>query len=125
MVLSKVSKAKGKRKRQSSRQKSFYQLSEIRQKIAAGEVIIHPNAVKCAFQDFEWGIEDIFNVYRQLQPKHFSKKENSRIKKPTVVIDYYEASLYGEDIYTHFYIDDTNGKLVINSFKKNIKEIKA
>ena len=118
-------KEKGKRKRQPSRQKGFYQLSEIRHKIAAGEFLIKSNAIKYAFQDFEWGKEDILNVYRKLQPKHFTKKENSRIKKPTVVIDSYEANLYGEDVYTHFYIDNTNGKLIINSFKKNSKVIKA
>lgn len=80
--------------------------------------MIHSNAIRCAFQDFGWETKDILNVYRKLQPKHFVKKENSKIKKPTVVIDYYKASLYGEDIYTHFYIDDTEGKLVINSFKR-------
>jgi hypothetical protein len=119
VVLSAVSQSKGKWKRQSSRRGSFYQLSEVRQKIAAGDVMVHPNAIRCAFQDFGLGIEGILNVYRKLQPRHFFKKANSRIKKPTVVIDYYKASIDGEDIYTHFYIDDTNGKLVINSFKKD------
>jgi hypothetical protein len=81
--------------------------------------MIHSNALRCAFQDFEWGKEGIFNVYRKLQPRHFLKKANSKIKRPTVVIDYYKANIDGEDIYTHFYIDDTIGKLVINSFKRD------
>lgn len=117
MVLFEVSQAKGKRKRQSSRQKSFYQLSEIRQKIAAGDVLIRGNALRCAFRDFEWGETDILNVYRKLQPKHFHKTASYE-GRPTVAVDYYKANLYGEDIYTHFYIDDTEGKLVISSFKK-------
>jgi hypothetical protein len=117
VVLSKVSKAKGKRKRPSSRQKSFYKLSEVRQKIAAGEVLINSNAKRCAFQDFGWGVEGILNVYRNLRPKHFYKTESYK-GRPTVAVDYYKANLYGEDIYTHFYIDDDEGKLVINSFKE-------
>jgi hypothetical protein len=117
VVLSKVSKSKGKRKKQPSRRKSFYQLSEIRQKIVAGEVLIRPNAVRCAFQDFGWETKDILNVYRKLQPKHFYKTASYE-GRPTVAVDYYKANLYGEDIYTHFYIDDTEGKLIINSFKR-------
>jgi hypothetical protein len=57
------------------------------------------------------------NVYRRLQPKHFHKTESYK-GRPTVAIDYYKADLYGEDIYTHFYIDDNEKKLVISSFKK-------
>jgi hypothetical protein len=112
-----MSKEKGQWKRHSSRQKSFYQLSEIRHKIAAGEFLINSNAIKYAFQDFEWGKEDILNVYRKLQPKHFHKTAGYE-GRPTVAVDYYKANLYGEDIYTHFYIDDTERKLVISSFKK-------
>jgi hypothetical protein len=117
VILSKVSKAKGKRKRPSSRRGSFYQLSEVRQKIAAGDVLIRPNAVRCAFQGFGWETKDILKAYCKLQPKHFYKTESYR-GRPTVAVDYYKANLYGEDIYTHFYIDDTAGKLVINSFKE-------
>jgi len=112
-----VSKVKGKGKGHSSRRKSFYKLSEIRQKIAAGNVLINSNAKRCAFQDFGWGMEDILNAYRNLRPKHFYKTASYK-GRPTVAVDYYKANLYGEDIYTHFYIDDTEKKLVINSFKK-------
>jgi N-acetyl-gamma-glutamylphosphate reductase len=38
---------------------------------------------------------------------------------PLVVVDYYKAyRLKGEEIYTHFYINDTTGRLVVNSFKE-------
>ena len=59
----------------------------------------------------------IINVYRKLQPKHFYKTDSLKVK-PGLFIDVYKAHLFGEDVYTHFYIDDTMHELVINSFHK-------
>ena len=96
---------------------SYYTLSEVIEKINNGQFLINSNAARLAFQDFGWEISDIVKAYRKLQPKHFYKSDNSR-SKPGLVIDVYKAYLFGENIYTHFYIDDTIKKLVINSFHK-------
>jgi hypothetical protein len=96
---------------------SYYKLSEVTQKINSGQFLIRSNATREAFQDFGWGIADILNAYRMLKPNHFCKTDNSKAK-PGLVIDVYKAHLFGEDVYTHFYIDDTITKLVINSFHK-------
>ena len=111
--------SKGKRKRKKPfRSISYYKLSEVVQKINDGQFLIRENATKYALHDFGWGISEILKVYNMLKPKHFYKTDNSRII-PRLVIDVYRAHLYGEDIYTHFYIDDAMGKLVINSFKRD------
>jgi len=114
-----VNMARGKRKStKASHPRSYYQLSEVLQKINSGQLLIRSNAIRDAFQAFGWGTSDIMNAYRMLKPKHFYKTDNSKAK-PGLVIDIYKAHLYGEDIYTHFYIDDSQNKLVINSFKND------
>jgi hypothetical protein len=94
---------------------SYYNLSEVKQKILNGGFLIKPNAVEEAFKDFGWGISEIVEVYRLLQPKHFYKTDSSKYK-PGILIDVYKGNIKGENVYTHFYIDDTINKLVINSF---------
>ena len=61
---------------------------------------------------------DIIDALCKLQPKHFYKSDTSKVK-PTVVLDFYKAvGLKGENIYTHFYVDDQSKVFVINSFKR-------
>jgi hypothetical protein len=98
---------------------SYYSLKEVVQKISEGQVIIKPNAVRDAFQLFGWGLSDIYDAYKKLQPKHFHKTDPSRAK-PGVYLDFYKATINGEKIYTHFYIDSFDNKpvLVINSLKR-------
>jgi len=95
--------------------KSYYQLSEVIKKINNGQVLIKPNATIDAYQQFGWGISDIKDAYRRLQPKQFHKTDVSKYI-PRVAIDFYKATINGEKIYTHFYINDKSGLLVINSF---------
>ena len=86
--------------------------------IAEGNVVARGNAKEGALRCFGWGGKDILDTIRKLRVKHFHKTEPSELK-PQVMIDFYLAyGLDGEDIYTHFYIDPTTGKLVINSFKE-------
>ena len=60
----------------------------------------------------------MLDALRRLRPGHFHKSDNSDVK-PAVVLDFYKArGLKGEDVYTHFYIDDEKRVLVINSFKR-------
>lgn len=95
--------------------KSYYQLSEVIQKINYGQVLIRSNAQRDAYQQFGWGLSDIKDAYRKLQPKQFHKTDASKFKAG-IVLDFYKATINGEKIYTHFYIDDKSKRLVINSF---------
>ena len=95
--------------------KSHYQLSAVVQKINNGQLLIKPNAKKDAYQKFGWGLSDIKDAYRKLQPKHFHKTDASK-SKAGVALDIYKATINGENIYTHFYINDKSKFLVINSF---------
>ena len=95
---------------------SYYSLSEVVQKIDEGQVFINSNAERDAFQLFGWGLSDIKDAYRKLQPRHFYKTDVSKYKAE-VYLDFYKATINGERIYTHFYISDES-ILVINSFKR-------
>lgn len=95
--------------------KSYYRLSEVVQKINNGQVLIKPNATRDAYKQFGWGLLDIKDAYRKLQPKHFHKTDVSKFI-PGVALDFYKATIKGENIYTHFYINNSSGLLVINSF---------
>lgn len=108
-----------KAKRQTvSRPESFYPLSEIKQLIDQGKVWLKPNALDHAQRDFAWETCDILDALRKLKPGHFYKSEMSA-KKHGVVLDFYKAhGLKGEDVYVHLYIDDEDGVLVVNSFKR-------
>ncbi|MFC1943072.1 type II toxin-antitoxin system MqsR family toxin [Chloroflexota bacterium] len=111
--------AKGKRKSTKVvHSTSYYKLSEVAQRINSGQWLIRSNAIRDAYQEFGWGISDIINAYKMLKPTHFYKTDGSKAK-PGSVIDIYKARLNGEDVYTHFYIDDSFGKLIINSFKRD------
>ena len=94
---------------------SYYPLSEVIQKINNGQVLIRSNAKRDAYQIFGWGFSDIKDAYRKLQPNHFHKTDVSRVKAG-VALDFYKATINGEIIYTHFYIDDKTKVLIINSF---------
>jgi hypothetical protein len=100
-----------------------YKLADVKNKIAANRVLINLNARQSAFNDFGWHWEDIIDVYSKLRPQHFYKTEQSLFKFP-LWIDVYKAHLRGEDIYTHFYIDDENETLIINSFHRDQKGLK-
>ena len=100
------------------RPESFYALSEVRELIDQGKVLLRPNALDDAQRDFGWGTRDILDALRKLRPGHFYKSDTSA-KKHAVMLDFYKAQgLKGEDVYTHFYIDDENEVLVVNSFKR-------
>ncbi len=94
---------------------SHYQLSEVIQKINNGQVLINPDVLTDAYQLFGWDSSDIKDAYRKLQAKHFHKTDASKYL-PGVALDFYKATINGEKIYTHFYIEDKSKFLVINSF---------
>lgn len=110
---------KGKRRRKHiPHPKSYYDLSEVVQKINDGQLLIRQNAEQCALGDFGWGRSEIIKVYEMLKAKHFQHTMPSKIN-PLWINDVYKVHLFGEDVYTHFYINDSTGKLVINSFKRD------
>lgn len=112
-----ASRKKSKRKA-ASKSQSIYALSEIRKLIDQRRFCVNPNALNDAQRDFGWETSDIVDALKRLKPGHFYKSDSSA-KKPGVVLDFYKArGLKGEDIYTHFYVDDEAGVLVVNSFKR-------
>lgn len=95
-----------------------YPLATIRQLIKQDDVLIGHRALEDARNCFGWGVSDILGAISRLQPEHFWKSERSR-KNPDYVIDVYRAeNLNGEDVYTHFYIDEDVNRLIIDSFHK-------
>jgi len=114
--------SKPKKRKFPPRPKASYQLEEVRQKIQNGNVRIAGNAYAGAFRDFGWGKQDIFDVYMRLKNHHFYKTESSKLSRLTM-IDFYKIRYMGEDVYTHFYINDYSGELVINSFKQDRGEL--
>lgn len=109
---------KKRRRRDRRRPKPFYQLSEIKDLVRRRKVFIRKNALDGARAAFGWGPADILDALAKLQLKHFYKSDVSRIDK-RIVLDYYKARrLKGEQVYTHFYIAESSGKLIVNSFKE-------
>lgn len=112
-----ASRKKSKRKT-SSRPQGIYALSEVRELIEQGRFCVNLNALNDAQRDFGWESSDIVDALKRLRPGHFYKSDSSA-KKHGIVLDFYKArGLKGEDVYTHFYIDDETGVLVVNSFKR-------
>lgn len=101
-----------------AREGSHYQLSEVRDLIKSGKVILRENALAEARKAFGWSSEDILVALSALKPSHFHKSEKS-FYTPLIVLDFYKArGLKGENVYTHFYIKDHTDELVVNSFKE-------
>ncbi len=93
-----------------------YPLGEVKGLIAEGRVWITANALRRAQEDFNWGPRDIIDALLKLQSKHFSKPEASRSIHCEVIDVYKVINLKGENVYTHFYVDDKKRLLVVNSF---------
>ena len=97
---------------------SYYQLSEVKALISSGKVRFGDNALAGAWKAFGWSSEDILAALASLKPCHFYKSDKS-IYDPKIVLDFYKAQgLKGENVYTHFYINDHTEELVVNSFKE-------
>jgi len=104
--------------RSDKRPKAFYELGEVRKLVVTGAVLLRNNALEGAREAFGWDSTDILAALAALQPKHFHKSDVLRSDR-SVVVDYYKAfRLRGENVYTHFYVNDKIGKLVVNSFKE-------
>ena len=91
-----------------------YNLRIVKNLVAQGRVQINQNALEHAYNDFGWGEKQILDVFKRLQQKHFSTSKPSE-KISFCWLDYYKGNFDGEEVFTHFYINDEN-ILVINSF---------
>lgn len=97
--------------------KPYYDLAEVHRLIAEEKYIIRGNALDCAYRDFGWNSDDILSALMDLKLKHFYKTDVLKNAR-TVALDFYRApKLKNERVYTHLYIDDDTGTLIINSFK--------
>ena len=109
---------KRKTKRFPEKPKSCYPLRQVGEKLSTNMVRIRGNALSSALKDFGWESADIIDALKKLTPDHYDKTDPSE-KKPGIMLDFYRAAnIKGENIYTHFYIDDQTGFLIINSFKE-------
>ncbi len=101
-----------------ARTKPFYSLGRVKKLVKIGKVLIRGNARDGARDSFEWEVSDILDALNKLQIKHFHKREESNFT-PKIPFDFYKAhDLKGEDVYTHFYIDNDIDMLIVDSFKK-------
>lgn len=105
------------RRRPRTAHKSYYPLTDVMQKVAAGRCVIRGNAEDCALHHFGWNRDEIIKAIRLLEEKHFCKSITSE-RNAYWVYDVYKARLLGENVYIHLYIDDIEGRLIVNSCKK-------
>jgi len=105
-----------------------YPVGDVKLHIRSGNVLINPNALQDAMNDFGWDACDIKRCLLKLNGRnrsadplrnHFHKSEPHR-QFPGTMMDYYKAEsiMEGNSIYTHFYIHPTMKKLVVSSFKE-------
>lgn len=104
----------------------YYPLDEVQEKIRYGHFEIKPNALDDAWDIFRWGPDDIKRCLLKLNDRdfaidnnknHFYKTEAHR-RIPHTMMDYYKAKniMNGESIYTHLYVQNCDGKVIISSF---------
>lgn len=99
-----------------ARTKAYYSKKKILELINTGKVSITEQARATAKKDFGWDIDDICKALKSLQPLSWYSSEH-RHNNPSIWVDYYRAvGLKGENVYTHFYIEDDC--LIIDSFKE-------
>jgi len=93
-------------------------LAEVKELISNGRFLITKSALDSARKDFGWGVDDIIEALMRLDLKHFHKRDVSQHNR-WMTLDFYKAkNLKGEKVYTHFYIDDADNRLIVNSFKR-------
>lgn len=108
--------------------KPSYPLQTVKTLLKGNNYQINTNASDDALDDFNWGPQQIVQCLLKLnsrhyiknpQKNHFYKTEDHR-RYPHTKMDYYKAQniMEGFDVYTHFYISPSTGKLVISSFKE-------
>lgn len=96
----------------------FYPLDEVKQCLASRHYRINADCLTDARADFGWKEADVVAALLKLRPSMFYGSDTLKHKPQTVIDKYRCPNLHdGEDVYTHFYINDDTVTLVINSFK--------
>lgn len=98
--------------------KSYYPLTDVLQKINSGQFLIRKNAEDSALADFGWNRPEIIEAIKLLKETYFCISITST-RNAWWIYDVYKARLFGENVYIHLYIDDTDGMLIINSCKED------
>jgi hypothetical protein len=99
-----------------TRDKPYYSKTQIHNFIGSGKLHVTESARNSARDLFGWSLEDIEKALLALSQKSCYKSE-PRFNNPSIWVDYYRARhILGENVYTHFYVED--GMLIVDSFKE-------
>lgn len=98
------------------RTRPYYSKKQIRDLISENKIILESSARESARDTLGWLLSDIKKALLDL-PQECCYKSEQRFNNPACWVDYYRANnIMGENIYTHFYVD--NDCLIVDSFKK-------
>ena len=95
-----------------------YKLSEVKRLVRAGKYDVTGKALRTAYEDFSWGKQEISRFYLSLKHSHFLKKAAAD-KWDADYLDMYRAEMYGQTVYTHFFISRNGELVIVNSFKQD------
>ena len=96
-----------------------YKLKTVRKLVREGKVYIIGAARDTAYYDFGWDIPFVLKAICKLKKNHCYKSAVLEAN-PEFYTDFYKVNnLLGENVYTHFYIDAHEDKLIVLSFKEN------
>jgi hypothetical protein len=105
-------------------------LCDVKALVKAGHVVVNPDVLQDAYDDFGWWDTEIKQCLLLLNDRYFYDNEQSnhyynskthdRYPKEVTFIDYYRAHkiMQNESIYTHIYIRENTATLTVNSFKE-------
>ena len=93
-----------------------FPLKEVKKLLQTNQYVIAKKAIESARNDFNWNTTDIVDALLKLKKRHHYKR-SVLYKKSDVMMDIYKASINGQYIYLHYYIDDNDNLLIIGSFK--------
>ena len=110
-----------------SKEKPFYPLNDVKEKIRKGEFQIHRIAILSAYTDFGFTPQDIIDCVLKLNDRYYPRNENKNhfykkdqnIKVQSCMMDVYKAKKIkdGNDVYIHLYVNNQSF-VIINSFKQ-------
>jgi len=105
----------------------FYPLRDVKALLKISHFQINSNAIQTAKDDFEWGPNEIVKCLLKLNDRDYASdraknhfhKTTAHSTIPNTKMDYYKMrnAPDGFKVYTHFYIRNFDGKLIITSFK--------
>lgn len=107
-----------------------YPLRDVKALLRANHYQVNDPALQSAYGCFLWGPDEIVKCLLRLNNKpHNLNREKNHFHKtvphtsiPNTEMDYYKIknASEGNKVYTHFYIRNFDGKLIISSFKELI-----